>query len=67
MRPGKDSGPSGCNTKMMEIVLGLLARRRPQPEPLAGKEYTFAGLKEPGGIEAFFDDKNLRLCLGPDA
>jgi len=52
---------------MMEIVLGLLARRRPQPEPLAGKEYTFAGLKEPGGIEAFFDDKNLRLCLGPDA
>ncbi len=60
-------GTSGCNTKMMEIVLGLFARGSLQPQPLAGKIYTFADLRKPGGIEAFFNDKNLRPCLDPNA
>jgi len=60
-------GTSGCNTKMMEIVLGLFARRSLQPEPLAGKAYTFGDLRKPGGIQAFFDDKHLRPCLEPNA
>jgi threonine dehydrogenase-like Zn-dependent dehydrogenase len=60
-------GTSGCNTKMMEIVLGLFARGSLQPEPLAGKVYTFDDLAQPGGVKAFFDDKNLRPCLAPNA
>lgn len=60
-------GTSGCNTKMMEIVLGLFARRSLQPEPLAGKTYTFADLRKPGGVEVFFDDNHLRPCLTPNA
>lgn len=59
-------GTSGCNTRMMEIVLGLFARRSLQPEPLAGKVYTFDDLRKPGGIQAFFDDKRLRPCLEPN-
>jgi threonine dehydrogenase-like Zn-dependent dehydrogenase len=59
-------GTSGCNTKMMEVVLGLFARGSLQPEPLAGKVYTFDDLRRPGGISAFFDDKNLRPCLAPN-
>jgi threonine dehydrogenase-like Zn-dependent dehydrogenase len=58
-------GTSGCNTKMMEISLGLFARGSLDPSRLAGKIYTFDDLKAEGGIEAFFGDKNLRPCLEP--
>lgn len=59
-------GNSGCNTKMMEIVLGLLQRRSLNLEPLSGHEYTLAQLKEEGP-EGFFADRHLRPRLNPNA
>jgi threonine dehydrogenase-like Zn-dependent dehydrogenase len=58
-------GTSGCNTRMLEIGLGLFARRSIDAARLAGKAYTFDDLRKPGGIEAFFADKHLRPCLEP--
>ena len=58
-------GTSGCNTKMMEVVLGLFARRSLDPSPLAGRVYRFADLQAPDGIDTFFADKHLRPCLEP--
>jgi len=58
-------GTSGCNTKMMEIALGLFCRGSLNPSRLAGRAYRFADLAAPGGIEAFFSDKHLRPCLEP--
>ena len=60
-------GTSGCNTRMMEVALGLFARRSLDPTPLAGRAWTFDDLRKPGGIEAFFADKHLRPCLVPNA
>jgi threonine dehydrogenase-like Zn-dependent dehydrogenase len=58
-------GTSGCNTKMLEISLGLFARGSLDAARLAGKAYTFDDLRQPGGVEAFFGDKHLRPCLEP--
>jgi threonine dehydrogenase-like Zn-dependent dehydrogenase len=57
-------GTSGCNTKMMEIVLGLLERRSLSLARLSGRAYTFADLKE--GVETFFTDTYLRPKLIPN-
>lgn len=59
-------GTSGCNTKMIEVALGLFARRSLDVSDLAGKAYTFDDLEQPGGIEAFFNDKYLRPYLLPN-
>ena len=59
-------GTSGCNTKMLEVSLGLFARRTLDVARLAGKGYTFADLKAEGGIAAFFADKHLRPYLAPN-
>lgn len=59
-------GTSGCNTKMVEISLGLFARGSLDAARLGGKSYTFDDLRKPGGIEAFFADKYLRPCLEPN-
>ena len=59
-------GTSGCNTRMMEVALGLFARGTLDPTRLAGRVYTFADLQSPGGIETFFGDKHLRPCLEPN-
>lgn len=58
-------GTSGCNTKMVEIALGLFARRSLDVSRLAGRVYTFDDLRAPGGVERFFADKHLRPCLVP--
>lgn len=60
-------GTSGCNTKMVEISLGLFARGSLDAARLGGKAYTFDDLQKPGGVEAFFADKHLRPCLEPNA
>jgi len=59
-------GTSGCNTKMVEICLGLFARGSLDAARLAGRAYTFDDLRAPGGVEAFFADKHLRPCLEPN-
>jgi threonine dehydrogenase-like Zn-dependent dehydrogenase len=56
-------GTSGCNTKMIEIALGLFARGSLNVSDLAGKGYTFDDLAQPGAIDAFFNDKHLRPYL----
>jgi threonine dehydrogenase-like Zn-dependent dehydrogenase len=58
-------GTSGCNTKMVEIALGLFARRSLDPSRLAGRAYRFEDLKAPSGVKAFFGDKHLRPYLMP--
>ncbi len=58
-------GTSGCNTKMVELSLGLFARGTLDAARLAGKAYTFDDLRKPGGVQAFFADKHLRPCLEP--
>jgi len=58
-------GTSGCNTKMIELALGLFSRRTLDPSPLVGRVYHFADLKSPEGVQAFFADKHLRPCLEP--
>jgi threonine dehydrogenase-like Zn-dependent dehydrogenase len=59
-------GTSGCNTKMMEVALGLFQRGKLPVERLAGRAYTFADLESPDGIRAFFEDKLLRPYLRPN-
>jgi len=59
-------GTSGCNTKMVEISLGLFARGSLDVSRLAGRAYTFDDLRAPGGVEKFFSDKYLRPCLEPN-
>jgi threonine dehydrogenase-like Zn-dependent dehydrogenase len=59
------SGTSGCNTKMMEVALGLLARGSIDVSRLSGHAYTFAHLKEKGA-GAFFQDRYLRPKLLPN-
>ena len=59
-------GTSGCNTKMMEVALGLFARGSLDPSPLAGRVYTLGDLAAPGGTERFFADKHLRPCVEPN-
>ncbi|HID21402.1 MAG TPA: hypothetical protein EYP14_03265 [Planctomycetaceae bacterium] len=57
-------GTSGCNTKMMEIVLGLLARGSMCLKGLTGRVYT---LKEVGeNPEVFFCDNYLRPAIAPN-
>src|SRR2546423_11148037 len=58
-------GTSGCNTKMMEIALGLLVRRSIDVKPLSGRGWTFADFKE-HGTAAFFQDTYLRPKLLPN-
>lgn len=58
-------GTSGCNTRMIEIALGLFARGSLDVSSLAGRRYTFDDLRQPDGIEAFFSDKHLRPYLDP--
>jgi len=60
-------GTSGCNTKMIEIALGLFARGSLDVSVLAGRRYTFDDLAAPGGVEAFFNDKHLRPFFAPHA
>jgi threonine dehydrogenase-like Zn-dependent dehydrogenase len=59
-------GTSGCNTKMIEVALGLFARGSLNVSVLAGEQYTFDDLERPGGIERFFGDKHLRPFLSPN-
>lgn len=59
-------GTSGCNTKMMEISLGLFQRGRLSVERLAGRRYTFDDLATPAGVRAFFEDKHLRPYVSPN-
>jgi len=58
-------GTSGCNTKMMELAIGLLARGSVDLRSLSGRAYTFADL-EAGGTAAFFEDQLLRPKLLPN-
>jgi threonine dehydrogenase-like Zn-dependent dehydrogenase len=58
-------GTSGCNTRMMELALGLLARRSIDLRPLTGKTYRFSDLIEQG-TAAFFIDQHLRPKLDPN-
>ena len=58
-------GTSGCNTKMIEIALGLFARGALDVSGLAGDRYTFDDLSAAGGVARFFDDKHLRPFLAP--
>ena len=58
-------GTSGCNTKMMELAIGLLARGRVDVRPLSGRGYTFADLDREG-TAAFFEDQLLRPKLLPN-
>lgn len=60
-------GTSGCNTKMMEVALGLFQRGKLAVDRLAGRGYTFDDLATPQGVQAFFDDKHLRPYLLPNA
>ena len=57
-------GSSGCNTKAMENVLGLVERGSLALGDLAGKAYSLADL-ERDGPEPFFTDRHLRPCLCP--
>ena len=59
-------GTSGCNTKMMEIAVGLLSRGSINLRPLSGRTYTFTELQE-GGTSQFFTDQYLRPKLEPNA
>jgi threonine dehydrogenase-like Zn-dependent dehydrogenase len=60
------SGSSGCNTKMMEIALGLMQRGSLKLSALSGKGYSFAALQDEG-VNPFFDDRHLRPRLSPNA
>ncbi len=59
-------GTSGCNTKMMENALALLARESLDVRGLSGKAYTFADLTAEDGVERFFTDRHLRPKLLPN-
>jgi len=59
-------GTSGCNTKMMEIALDLLARRSVDLRSLSGKTYAFDDLKT-NGTARFFEDQYLRPKLDPNS
>jgi hypothetical protein len=59
-------GTSGCNTKMMEIALGMMARRTIDLRGLSGRTYTFADLIAHGAAP-FFLDQHLRPALDPNA
>jgi len=58
-------GSSGCNTKTMELALGLIARGSIDVKDLSGRTWTFAELKEEG-VAAFFEDRRLRPALAPN-
>ena len=58
-------GTSGCNTKMMEVALDLLARGSIDVRSLSGRSYTFADLTEQG-TASFFEDQHLRPKLLPN-
>lgn len=60
-------GTSGCNTKMMEVSLGLFQRGKIAVDRLAGRGYTFKDLGTAEGVKAFFEDKHLRPYLMPNA
>ncbi len=57
------SGTSGCNTKAMENVIGLIERGL-KLERFSGKRYTFADLDS--DPMRFFDDTYLRPLLAPN-
>ena len=57
-------GTSGCNTKMMEIVLALVARGRVSLQGLTGRVYTLSEVGE--NPQAFFDDNYLRPAIAPN-
>ncbi len=59
-------GASGCNTKTMEVALGLIRRGSIDVKDLSGRAWTFAELKAEGGVAAFFDDRHLRPALAPN-
>ena len=59
-------GTSGCNTKMMEVVLGLFARKSIDPIRLSGKLYTFADLEAEGGVEAFHGGQESEAVSGTE-
>lgn len=60
------SGTIGCNTKMMELGLGLLSRGALSLEALSGNVYNFETLAQQG-TAAFFQDQYLRPRLDPNA
>jgi threonine dehydrogenase-like Zn-dependent dehydrogenase len=56
-------GSSGCNTRMMEIVLDLVAERRLKLVDLSGRRYRLSELA--ADPRPFFEDTRLRPCLLP--
>ena len=56
-------GSSGCNTRMMEIVLQLIAEKKLKLADLSGRAYRLSELKE--DASPFFTDTRLRPCLLP--
>ena len=56
-------GGSGCNTRMMEIVIDMVADRRLKLADLSGRRYRLSELSE--DPSPFFTDTYLRPCLIP--
>ena len=56
-------GSSGCNTRMMEIVLEYLVQKRLTLLDLRGKKYKLSELAS--DPSPFFEDRYLRPCLIP--
>jgi len=58
------SGTSGCNTKAMENVLGMIERGTIELSRFSGNRYTFKDLQ--GDPSRFFTDNYLRPALLPN-
>lgn len=58
------SGTSGCNTRAMENVLGMIQRKSLKLEKYSGEQYTFDDLET--NVRKFFDDKHLRPRFIPN-
>ena len=58
------SGTSGCNTRAMENVLGMIERGTIALSRFSGKRYTFTDLQR--DPSRFFDDRYLRPALLPN-
>ncbi len=56
-------GSSGCNTRMMEIVLEYLVQGRLQLRDLSGRKYRLSELAPDPAV--FFEDRYMRPCLIP--
>lgn len=58
------SGTSGCNTRAMENVLGMIQRKSLKLEKYSGEQYTFDDLET--NVRKFFNDKHLRPRFIPN-